>query len=101
MDWQTKSVNQKKYNHCFNLKKLRTFCGSPITIAPEMFDSKQGHSFEVDYWAIGIILYYMVYGKYPFESKNDDIDEIYDLIKNQEPDYDYENISTNTNDFIK
>ena len=66
-----------------------------------MFDSKIGHSFEVDYWAIGVILYYMIYGRYPFESKNDDIDEIYDLIKNKEPEYNYEDVSDNTNDFIK
>lgn len=66
-----------------------------------MFDSKKGHGFEVDYWAIGIILYCMIYGKFPFESKSDDVDEIYDLIQNKEPEYDDSLVSKSANDFIK
>lgn len=66
-----------------------------------MFNTKKGHGFEVDYWAIGVIFYYMLYGRYPFESKSDDIEEIYKLIQHEEPFYDYENISADSNDFIK
>lgn len=66
-----------------------------------MFDSKKGHGFEVDYWAIGIILYCMLYGCFPFESKNDDVEEIYDLIQNKEPEYDNTLVSVNANNFIK
>lgn len=66
-----------------------------------MFQSKKGHSFEVDFWAVGIILYYMLYGNYPFESKTDNVEEIYDLIKNKEPFYDDEMVSKDANDFIK
>lgn len=66
-----------------------------------MFDSKKGHGFEVDYWAIGIILYCMVYGRFPFESKSDDVEEIYELIQKSEPEYDDNEVSANTNHFIK
>lgn len=66
-----------------------------------MFDSKKGHGFEVDYWAIGVILYYMIYGCFPFESKSDDVDEIYDLIQNREPEYDDSVASKSANDFIR
>lgn len=66
-----------------------------------MFDSKKGHGFEVDYWAIGIILYCMLYGQFPFESKSDDVDEIYELIQKQEPHYDNKVVSENANEFIK
>ena len=66
-----------------------------------MFNIKKGHGFEVDYWAIGVILYTMLYGHYPFESKNDDVDEIYELIKNHEPEYCDQMISPAANVFIK
>jgi len=66
-----------------------------------MFDTKKGHGFEVDYWAIGIILYCMLYGQFPFESKSDDVEEIYELIQNNEPVYDDTIASKNANDFIK
>lgn len=66
-----------------------------------MFNSKKGHSFEVDFWAVGIILYYMLYGAYPFESKTDDVEEIYKLIKDQEPHYDDELVSKDANNFIR
>ena len=52
----------------FDGEKKRTICGTPNYIAPEILDAKIGHSYEVDYWSIGVILYTLLYGRPPFES---------------------------------
>lgn len=52
----------------YDSEKKRTICGTPNYIAPEILDAKQGHSYEVDYWSLGVILYTMLIGRPPFES---------------------------------
>lgn len=52
-------------------EKRRTVCGTPNYIAPEVLNSKLcGHSFEADIWSIGVILYAMLVGRPPFETKD-------------------------------
>jgi len=50
-------------------EKRRTNCGTPNYIAPEIVE-KVGHSYEVDIWAIGIIIYALLIGKPPFETSD-------------------------------
>lgn len=56
-----------------NLKR-KTCCGTPNYVAPEVISgnkqSRVGHSFEVDVWSMGAILYTMLVGKPPFEEKD-------------------------------
>lgn len=52
----------------FKDERKRTVCGTPNYIAPEILDGKDGHSFEVDTWALGVILYTLIIGKPPFET---------------------------------
>lgn len=66
-----------------NQQKRYTICGTPNYIAPEVLGGKNvGHSFEVDIWAIGIMLYALLFGKPPFQAK--DVQVIYERIKNNE-----------------
>ncbi|VDM54383.1 unnamed protein product [Angiostrongylus costaricensis] len=59
-------------------ERKKTLCGTPNYIAPEVLD-KKGHSFEVDIWAIGCILYTLLFGRPPFETKS--LKETYSRIK--------------------
>jgi len=52
----------------FEGDRKRTVCGTPNYIAPEILDGKQGHSYEVDIWSLGVILYTLLIGKPPFET---------------------------------
>lgn len=54
----------------FPTERKRTVCGTPNYIAPEILEGKDGHSFEVDVWSIGVIIYTMIVGRPPFECKD-------------------------------
>jgi cell cycle serine/threonine-protein kinase CDC5/MSD2 len=57
-------------------ERKKTICGTPNYIAPEvLFDTANGHSFEVDTWSIGVILYTLLVGRPPFHTK--DVKSIY------------------------
>ncbi|XP_004066031.1 serine/threonine-protein kinase PLK1 [Oryzias latipes] len=51
----------------FDGERKKTLCGTPNYIAPEVL-CKKGHSYEVDVWSLGCILYTLLVGKPPFET---------------------------------
>ncbi|KAJ2014403.1 hypothetical protein GGI14_004865 [Coemansia sp. S680] len=59
-------------------KQLDTFCGSPFYAAPEMVNGIKYTGPEVDIWSMGVILFFMLCGRTPFEGEN--LKEIYDKI---------------------
>lgn len=50
-------------------ERKKTLCGTPNYIAPEVL-TKKGHSYEVDIWSIGCVMYTLLAGQPPFETKS-------------------------------
>ena len=80
-------------------QKLKNTVGTPYFISPEML--KGEYDEKCDIWSIGVILYYMISGKFPFYAEKNL--EIFEKILNEEPNFD--KISTKISekgiDFIK
>lgn len=65
--------------YCNNDKTLfNTMCGSPLYMAPEIF-IVGNYTSQADLWSYGIVMYQLLYGKYPYA---DDIASIDDLLTN-------------------
>lgn len=47
----------------------KSICGTMVYIAPEVLNGNE-YSVEVDYWALGCLIYEMVTGNPPFKANN-------------------------------
>ena len=47
-------------------RKTTTLCGSPLYMAPEIFEGKP-YGRSVDWWSMGIIVFEMIHGLAPFD----------------------------------
>ena len=58
--------------------------GTPYYMAPEIIQGKP-YSYEVDIWALGVLVYLLIYGNYPFDGSTKE--ELYERINENKPMY--------------
>eukprot|EP01022_Parablepharisma_sp_SALTPOND_P012347 TRINITY_DN1583_c0_g1_i1.p1 TRINITY_DN1583_c0_g1~~TRINITY_DN1583_c0_g1_i1.p1 ORF type:complete len:573 (+),score=46.97 TRINITY_DN1583_c0_g1_i1:2652-4370(+) len=54
-----------------NTKKIKIFCGTPSYMSPEIVLRKEYAGPPADIWALGVLLYAMLCGTFPFKGRND------------------------------
>lgn len=77
---------------------LSTLCGSPLYAAPEVLLEKGYKPGPVDIWSAGVILYFMISGKLPFNGDSDE--ELYKNIIEAKV-KNIQGVSKEVNDLIK
>ncbi|ORY46587.1 calcium/calmodulin dependent protein kinase-like protein [Rhizoclosmatium globosum] len=84
------------------LNNLRTLCGTPGYMAPEVI-LKTGHGKSVDLWSIGVMTYFLLCGYTPFDGQGsrEDMDRILNGRYAFEPQEYWQDISEKAQDFIK
>ena len=51
--------------------KLKIFCGTSSYMAPEIVRKAEYNGFKVDVWALGVVLYVLLTGRFPFKAKTE------------------------------
>lgn len=70
---------------------MKTRCGTPAYVAPEIILAQE-YSNKVDVWSLGVIMFVMIYCKYPFNG--DSLSQIFDNIMSGKLDFPSESIQT-------
>ena len=76
---------------------MHSIVGTPCYVAPEVLEGTYDR--KCDIWALGVIFYVMLYGKYPFDDNNKSV--LFEKIKTTEPKYDTNIISSEALSLMK
>lgn len=55
-----------------NEKKIKIFCGTPSYMAPEIVNKIEYSGPPADIWALGVLLYALLNGRFPFKGRTDE-----------------------------
>ncbi|XP_023681627.1 NUAK family SNF1-like kinase 1 isoform X1 [Paramormyrops kingsleyae] len=66
-DFNVKLADFGLSSHYQKGQLLKTYCGSPLYASPEIVQGLPYQGPEVDCWALGVLLYALVYGTMPFD----------------------------------
>jgi calcium-dependent protein kinase len=84
-------------------EEMHTLAGSPFYIAPEVL--KGQYTISCDNWSMGVLMYVMLAGKYPFSKNEDqDMEDLFENIKTAKYDLESEfwnEISESAKDLIR
>ena len=81
-------------------ERKKTLCGTPNYIAPEVI-RKEGYSFEVDIWSLGIVVYTLLVGRAPFICASGTSEELCKVILECSIDYPRELLSSSAISLLK
>ncbi|CAD8047969.1 unnamed protein product [Paramecium sonneborni] len=91
-DYQMEQMKQKQFDVLFSAKfkiadmglskqlasqtdLTQTYAGSPMTMAPEILENKS-YGRQADIFSLGVIMFQMLFGRFPFKNEKDHISEI-------------------------
>eukprot|EP00397_Hematodinium_sp_SG-2012_P025916 GEMP01027114.1.p1 GENE.GEMP01027114.1~~GEMP01027114.1.p1 ORF type:complete len:527 (+),score=76.26 GEMP01027114.1:26-1582(+) len=52
-------------------KRLKVFCGTPSYMSPEIVSGKDYSGFCADIWAIGVLIFVLLLGRFPFKAQTE------------------------------
>jgi serine/threonine protein kinase len=85
-----------------SLDDLKSRCGSPTYIAPEVIESKTTYNEAVDMWALGVITFVLLTGCFPFFEESNDYVALYKKISSVDYSFPEEpEVSKQARDFIE